>query len=369
MLIAALVLTGSVVAPKMGWAVDDRVTYHDPAMNKEVEILGTIEEETPAGIKLKTKMGTKIIPALDVRSVIYQSTLGGKVTALEFRQPLGKELRAQQPGQKPAERLKLLDEAITGYKAVDAQVKDEANAHRYLQYRLAAVQAMLARDDPTRLDAAIAGLTSFKTDFGTGWEIAPALKLLANLLEEKGDTEGASKIYEELASVPGVPQEIKQESELLTIRLLLRSRKFADAENKVKALKASLPKDAAQQPFLDICLVQSQMAQGNVAQAEAQLLGVLKTATDGAQRGVAHNLLGDYWLKKDKPEEAFWHYLQVDVLYNQDREEHSKALYQLTKLFDKVKNDRARAEECRKRLLGADFTGTSYQRLAADEKK
>jgi tetratricopeptide (TPR) repeat protein len=361
-LIAGLVLAGSAVAR----AADDRVTYLDPAMNKEVEVLGTIEEETPAGLKLKTRMGPKVIPALDVRSVIYQST---KVTALEFRQPVGKEMRALQPGQKPAERLKLLEEAIQGYRAVDAQLKDEANPHRYLQYRIAAVQALLAQGDPTRLDAAITALTAFKTDFATGWEIVPSLKLLAQLLQEKGDVEAASKVYEELTSVPDLPKEIKQESEVLMVRLLLHARKYAAAETKVKSLKGSLPKDSPQQVLLDICLVQSQMAQGNLAQAEPQLLGVLKVSNDPAQRGVVHNLLGDYWLQKERPEDAFWHYLRVDVLYNQDREEHAKALYQLSKLFDKVKRDPIRAEECHKRLLSADFTGTSYQRRATEEKK
>jgi hypothetical protein len=366
MSIAALVLASSCSVVGVARAADDRITYHDQATNKDVEVLGTIQEETPAGIKVKGRSGVVTISSLDVRSVIYQS---GKVTALEFRQPLGKELRALQPGQKPAERLKLLDESLLGYRTLDAQLKDEANAHRYLQYRIAAVQALQARDDVTKIDAAIAALTTYKTDFGTGWEVVPALKLLGQMMEEKGDPQGASKVYEELAIIPDLPKEVKQESEILVVRLLLRGGKFADAESKIKGLKTSLAKDAPQQLFLDLCLVQSQMGLGKLSEAEPQLLGVLKAATDPAQRGVAHNLLGDYWLKKEKPEEAFWHYLWVDVLYHQDREEHSKALYQLSKLFDKVKNDPIRAEECRKRLLSSECTGTSYQRRAADEKK
>ena len=132
--------------------------------------------------------------------------------------------------------------------------------------------------------------------------------------------------------------------------------------------KASVAKDAPLQTFLDICLVQSQIGQNNLTQAELQLLGVLKVATDPTQRAVAHNLLGDYWLQKGKPEDAFWHYLRVDVLYHQDREEHAKALYQLSKLFDKPKSDLSRAEECRKRLLSSEFDGTIAQRRAKEEK-
>ena len=74
---------------------------------------------------------------------------------------------------------------------------------------------MQARDDPTRLDPAITALSEYKTGFADGWEIVPALKLLARLQEEKGDAEGASKTYNDLAEVPGVPAATKLQNQLL----------------------------------------------------------------------------------------------------------------------------------------------------------
>jgi hypothetical protein len=86
-------------------------------------------------------------------------------------------------------------------------------------------------------------------------------------------------------------------------------------------------------------------------------------------RAAAHNLLGDYYLAKGQPEPAFWEYLYVDTLYTQDRDEHAKALYHLSTLFDKVKRDPARAKQCSERLKDKQFAGTLYQRRAAGESK
>lgn len=359
---AALFVTFTAVAV---WA-DDQVTYQPPGAAKESEVRGTIEEETPGVIRIKTKMGVVEVPALQVRSVIYQSK---KVTPLELRKPQGKELRALTYDPKQAaKRAEFLNEALAGYKEVDAQVKEEVNLHRYLQYKIAIVLTLLSRDDATKTDAAIAALTDFKTSFPTGWEIVPALKLLAQLLEEKGDTDGASKAYEDLAGTPDLPKEMRQEAEVLAVRFLLRGSKYPEAEKKIKSLQGTLPKDAPQRAFLDVCLVQSQIAQGRLGDAEPQLRSVLKTAVDPSLRAVANNLLGDYYRLKSDPEEAFWHYLRVDVLYPQDRDEHAKALYFLSQLFDKPKNDPARADECRKRLQAPEFNGTSYQRRVAEKK-
>src|SRR5262249_32432557 len=160
--------------------------------------------------------------------------------------------------------LSLLDDALKGYKDVDAQLKDEPNPHRYLQWKIAEVLAHMSKDDPTKVDAAVAALTAYKTDFATGWEIVPCLKILAQLLEDKGAATGASQAYADLAAVPDLPKELKQESEILGVRLLLRVSKFADAEAKLKALQGGLSRDDPQRTFVDVFLVQSQMAQGKV---------------------------------------------------------------------------------------------------------
>jgi hypothetical protein len=343
----------------------DKVTYLDGATRKPAEADGSIEQEGPGGIKVRTRAGVVEIPALDVLQVNYRTK---KVSAFDFRQPAAKEDRARR-ATKPAERKKYLGEALQGYQALDGMVQGEPNPHRYVRFKIAQVMAQLGQDDPARMDAAVAALKAYKTEFPGGWEIAHCLKLLAKVLEDKGDLEGASKAYGELAAVPGVPQALKQESEILVVRMLLRGNQNAEAERKLGALARTMSEGDPKKAYLDVYLAQSQMAQGNLARVEGQLRAAIRASADPNLRALAYNHLGDYYRRKNRPEDAFWQYLRVEVLYNQDREENARALYYLRTLFDKAKNDPVRAEQCARKLMGKPFEGTAYQRRAAAEGK
>jgi hypothetical protein len=119
---------------------------------------------------------------------------------------------------------------------------------------------------------------------------------------------------------------------------------------------------------VQVLLAQSQLEQNNLGAVETQVKSALAGTSDNLVRAVAHNTLGEYYLRGKQEEEAFWQFLRVDVLYNQDKAEHAKALYHLSKLFDRPRNDPARARECRDRLLDKQFAGTEYQRRAESEK-
>ena len=77
-----------------------------------------------------------------------------------------------------------------------------------------------------------------------------------------------------------------------------------------------------------------------------------------------NNAFGDYFRARKQDEDAFWHYLRVDVLFAGDKEEHAKALYWLSKLFESVKKDKIKAQECVEKLKSKDLDGTEYGRLA-----
>jgi hypothetical protein len=348
------------------WA-DDMVYVQEPGKKSEDRISGTIEKETPTGIRLKTKSGVKEIPAAQITQVVYDNKSG--VDAIAFRDPFKNESNALRDGTKPDKRADLLKTALLGYQELDTKLRGEANAHRYLQYKIAHVTALQAKDDPSRTDAAIAALIEFKTNNADGWEIVPALQLLARLQEEKGDAEGASKTYSDLAEVPGVPAATKLQNQLLGAKLLLRINKFTDAETKLKQIEATMAADDPQRTFVDVYVAQTQMAQGRLDGVEAKLKAAILASEDKNLRAVSHNFLGDYHRLKKESDLAFWEYLKVDTLYNDDREEHAKALYYLSQLFDKPKNDPVRAEQCLAKLKSKDFEGTLYQRMAAGDKK
>jgi hypothetical protein len=58
----------------------------------------------------------------------------------------------------------------------------------------------------------------------------------------------------------------------------------------------------------------------------------------------------------------------VDVVYNQDRVQHAKALYHLWDLFSK-EGDASRAQECREALMAPEFAGLEYQKRVQKDAK
>jgi hypothetical protein len=347
----------------------DVVYYYDRAAKKELEHRGKIEAESPAGITIKVREAKEDVviqvPAGAVAQVIYGQT---GVDRLTYRGPFGKLDRAAKESGKARE--KALAEALEGFTKLEQQVGGVPNAKRYFQYKAAEATALLATDDPTKVEPAIKLLTDFKTANANGWQIVPALKTLARLQEESGKTDDARKTYEELADLPDIPASLKQESGVLVGRLLLRGGKYADAEKRLKALASAMSAADAQLPFVKAYLVESRLGRGSLDGVPKELGDVIKSSGDARLRGVAHNLLGDYYLKMNQQDEAFWHYLRVDAMYNEDATEQAKALYHLVTLFDKVKKDPIRGKECAARLMEPRFAGTSYQRrLAAEGKK
>jgi tetratricopeptide (TPR) repeat protein len=213
-------------------------------------------------------------------------------------------------------------------------------------------------------------LKKYKDTYATGWEIVPCLTMSARLHEEQGDTAGALEVYEALLGIPDVPKDIRRDSEMNSAQMLLRVKSYQQAETKLKALSESLPSDDPQKAMVQVFMVQSQMAQGKFDQAEAALQATLQSTSDPRLKAAGHNLLGDYYrLKKPaQDEEALWQYLKVDTLYSQDKDEHAKALYFLSKLFETVQNNKARAQQCLEKLIDKGYASSEYHKKALEEK-
>ncbi len=102
---------------------------------------------------------------------------------------------------------------------------------------------------------------------------------------------------------------------------------------------------------------------------EKDLKAVLDSNADNDVKALARNTLGDYFRARGEGDKAFWEYIWVDVHYNQDREELSKALYYLAKLFADVRKDSTRSKECLERLCDEkQFGGLEYHKKAVAEK-
>lgn len=356
------------------WAKDDIVYYRETGKKKDEKIEGKIEQESPAGIKVKPIKGElQDISALQIAQIEYGAAVesGTGVSAVEFRSPDNKLFRALEET-RPDKRTELLRAALEGYQSLDSkeQMRRLVPVHRYLQFRIGQTLYYLARDDAGRRDAAVAALNQYKSNFADGWEIVPALQLLASLQEDKGDIEAAAQTFAALAALPGISPRMKLEGQLKSARLLMAARKFADAETQLNQAASALSTNDPQRATVEVYLIQSRIAQkGKLDGIDTKLHQVLRTVKDGKLRAAAHNSLGDYYRAKNDLTQAFWEYCKVDMLYNQDKEEHAKALYYLSQLFVNPRNDRLRADEALERLKSPQFEGTLYQRQAKSEKK
>ncbi len=324
----SLVLAGSLlISGHVLWA-SDTVYVRQPGKKKDDVLRGTIQAETPAGIRMRTDGGqVKEIPALQIRAVDYGEGVDA-VGVLDYHAGDSKLDRAllETTAKKKSDGL---ESALKAYRELDSNEKLRriASVHRYLRYRIAQTLALLAQDDASRRDAAFAALNDYKTAFADGWEIVPALQLLAVLEEEKGDTEGAGKTYTLLAELPGITPEMKLQNQLKGARLLMRALKFGEAEQKLKHVESALPANNPQRAFVEVYLIQSRIAQkSSLDGVDRKLEQIVRSSKDGSLCGLAHNALGDYYRTKGDNAQAFWEYCKVDMLYNQDKEEHAKAL-------------------------------------------
>ena len=170
-----------------------------------------------------------------------------------------------------------------------------------------------------------------------------------------------------MAANPDAPPDVQLTANLQVARLLSRDNKNADAEQKLKSVAASMKADDPQRTYVQVSLAQTQVAQGNIKEAEAPLKAAVAGAGDDHLKALAYNALGDYYLQNKQPDEAFWQYLRVDAVYNQDREEHARALYNLWKLFESVRGDQQRSNECLQKLEDKSLAGTDYQARALKE--
>jgi hypothetical protein len=349
--------------------VEEIVKFNDREEKRpDAQVSGTIIEETVQGIKIKPGgRGTaQLIPALDVIEVTYPPQ--GIVSKVDMGIPLSKESKIATA--KPGDRAKQIEDTLTEYHTLIIRLENYKNPQTYFKYRLVQLLVRLAEEDPARVNEAMHELTTFKDENSSSWEYPGAMRLLARMQDVKGDHDGARKTYEEMAGRADLPVELRVTANVALVRALLRTQQLPLAEARVQDLVKLIPRESPESARVQVYQAELQMQKkADLGNAEKTLKSILGGPADDGVKAAASNALADYYLSVNKPKDAFWQYLWVDVLYNSDPEERARALYHLAKLFKDEMNDEAHALECRKRLLeDHQFTGLEYQRLAKEDK-
>jgi tetratricopeptide (TPR) repeat protein len=344
-----LVLTAAGLALVAAPAVraQDEVYHFDRASKKVIQTSGTIVDESAAGIRLKATAGAvREIAAQDITNVVHQT----KVPRLEYRSHFTAEEKAAKAAS-PEEQRKQLRAALVGFQEMLPKLAADKLAERHVQYRIARLRALLADGDEKLRKEAITALSQFRKEHRDSWQIIPVSRLLAQLQLELGDVAGARQTYEDLAATPKLPKEIQQESELLAAQMLVRGKRHNEAKEKLEAILQKLPPNDPHAVRVQVYLAECLAASGaeNVDKAVEQLDEVIRKTQDPELKALAYNTQGDCYLAHGRTRDALWPYLWVDVVWNQDRQEHLKALAQLAKLFEEI-GDSTRAKQYQEKL-------------------
>jgi tetratricopeptide (TPR) repeat protein len=332
-------------------------------------ITGTIAFESAQGVKLRGQKA-ELIQAERIRDIDYYDTMPPDIKLTVYRKATNYE-RDALTAKTDKERLKHLDEAIAWYGKVFAKLtpKEHRFQRRHVAFKAAYLLAQKADIEGTDAarTVAVAKLKEFKTTYSDCWQLGLALQTLARLQIEQKSYDDAEETLTALAAAP-VSVALRQEAELSVAQMAMKAGKLEVARKRLEAVAQKLPPGtpAAQKAYL----AQAECLAGlKQLPAARQIVDrILPEAKDESVKAVAYNTLGYCYLKGDQLKDACWAFLWVDVVYNQDKAEHAKALYYLHQVFARL-NQGDRARECLEALVNdRQFVGLDFQKKAQEEK-
>jgi tetratricopeptide (TPR) repeat protein len=327
---------------------------------KEKPIKGVIAKESAKGVALKD--GT-FIAAEKIDDVVYEVN-PLKIRIATYRPAVTLEKESLDPS-KDAKRQANIAEALKKYQETIA-AGAEAPAKRHAEFKIAALLARQALEDGEPAGPALDALKKFKAKHADSWQLGATLQLLGKLQLDAKDYAGARETYGELSQAP-VPADVKQDAQLQTIHVALKAGETAQAEQLLNKLLASLPKDSKHAQRARVVQAELLVANKKIDEGMKILRQVTKETTDRNLKALAYNTLGVCLFDRQDYKGARWEFLWVDVIYNQDKTEHAKALYYLAKIFGEL-GDAERAQECREILLGdRAFAGSEWRTRAQKE--
>jgi uncharacterized protein HemY len=148
-----------------------------------------------------------------------------------------------------------------------------------------------------------------------------------------------------------------------------RAGRSAEASKQLDDFIKLLPKDSRHIARARVVQAELMLTAKQTDEAIKLLRQVVKETSDRSLKAVAYNALGVSLYERDDYKGARWEFLWVDVEYNQNKQEHAKALYYLSHIFEKL-GDAERSQECRELLLSdRAFAGSEWRSRAQKELK
>lgn len=342
--VAFLVIAVVVAAQPPSGALD-KVIYLDRKSGKTASMEGVLKE-SPAGISVTVsgQVRLQLTPAEIVRVDL------GELPGLSTDEK--GSLFGYDSEKDPAK-------ATAGYGALAKKGGNE-RVKRNLEFRelIAATKAAELKDDAgfkTEAPKVADRLAAFARANVKSWEVWPTSRIAARLYADLNQPEKASETLNALANITELPAELRIEARFTEADLLLRSSDPTRGKAAVTALAANkdLPAAGPQRDKLKLFELWANAppaAAGAKPDAQlAKLQSAIDATGDPGVRAFGFNVKGELLLAAGFPRDAMWEFLQVDVVYNTDRDEVIKSTRRLIEIFDKV-GDRERADMYRDKL-------------------
>lgn len=332
----------------------------------------------------KVTRGGTVISEDPVKMVVAQSTTGAKyeIPSMDIVDVTYDVEPAAMALARKAEREQNLDQALALYQ--EAAGKTNLN-QKYLRAHIAfkitqllSQQAEITGNGLQRKEA-IRVLREFKSQHAASRHIIPCLEMLSNLLVVEGEpTKEVIDDFRVLKSRFGsTSKELALRCDWFECHTLLEEArsllaekpdeakpKYEQIQRQLKELRQNA--DASIKTDVEVGLAECKTVLGQPDEALKDLAAIQKNSGDDPRTLAAIHLgCGDCHRLQKRYREAMWHYLTVETVYNQDRDQQAHALYYLIDVFAKL-NEPAKSKDCKDRLVNdSRFEGTRYKRLAS----
>jgi tetratricopeptide (TPR) repeat protein len=344
---------------------------------KDKAIKGKITGESAKEVKIGTK---EIVAADQIADIIYDNDFEKVNVKFTYKKGVDAERQSLDPA-KEDKRKSFVAEALKQFEEALTLLTTEKYARRHIEYKIAMLRARQVMEDSDPPDKAIAKLKDFTKKHAGGWQITSAYQTLGQLQMDAGKFEDAENTYTSMSKLETLSEETRMDATMLAIQAKLQAGKYADARAEIRSLEKQLPKGSRFHARARVAEAECLVAEARkfdkaddpqkiklFEQAVDLIHDVIKDSSDRYVKAVGHNTLGYCYREQGKMKDAMWEFLWVDVVYNQDRMQHAKALYYLWDLFTK-EGDAPHAQECREALMAPQFVGLEYQKMLMKESK
>lgn len=296
---------------------------------------GTIQKANKDEITIQAGTRVQTVPTDEVVRVTWD------------REPIAvKNARGQEAAGNYAQALELYKEAESGMGSVSDLGKKD------LKYLVARTKARWALSDKSKADEAISELEAWNAANPDSFRFYQLHEFLGKVYAAKGDVDKAKAAFTQIAG--SKYNDLKMKGRNLTADLLIASDDVPGALREysaVAAMNASNPLELEQKNKARLGEARCMTREGQPEKA-VEVANQVIHDTDKSHPAVhaeAFLRKGDALKAEQKNQQAVMAYLAVDLLFENQPEQHAEALYELSDLWAKV-GQPDRASDARVRL-------------------